>query len=118
MICRGDRCLNCFNQYERRALRLCLRECSVFLFRREKAKKDESPRSAPVKASLCAGRPAPYPFTLPRAMPVTKYFCRKGYTTRMGTVEMTVMAQRMVTGVVRVLDFRASVVVLAALALA
>ena len=36
----------------------------------------------------------------------------------MGTVEITVMAQRMVTGVVRVLDFRASVVVLAALALA
>ena len=50
-------------------------------------------------------------------MPVTKYFCRKGYTTRIGTVEMTVIEQRMVMGVVVVVLLRASADVLAALAL-
>ena len=44
------------------------------------------------------GRCAPYPLTDPSAMPVTKYFCRKGYTTRIGTAETTEIAARTVTG--------------------
>ena len=47
----------------------------------------------------------------------TKYFCRKGYTSRIGTVAITVIAQRIVTGVVRVVLFSASTEVCAALAL-
>ena len=59
----------------------------------------------------------PYPFTAPSAIPVTKYFCRNGYTIRIGTVEMTVIAHRIVTGVVIVVDFSASTEVCAAFAL-
>ena len=59
-----------------------------------------------------------YSFTLPSAIPVTKYFCRNGYTIRIGTVAMTVIAQRIVIGVVCPRVLRASAVVFAAFALA
>ena len=33
-----------------------------------------------------------YPFTEPTIIPFTKYFCKKGYTTRIGSVEATMVA--------------------------
>ena len=46
-------------------------------------------------AALCARILTVYPFTAPMVTPLTKYFCKNGYSRMMGPVATTVMASFM-----------------------
>ena len=62
-----------------------------------------------------------YSFTPPIVIPTTKYFCTNGYTTRIGRVATTVIAERVLIGVTDVLadpEAAATAIELASFALA